>query len=98
MDSRREETNFTRKFKMLGPNTSKEIMATISPIKGSNHILEGSQDFIWSHTCVETGVSRDYSQSHIVCWRMHSACSLQCLKCLYMCYRKYWQWYIPLLV
>jgi hypothetical protein len=54
MDSRREETNFTRKFKMLGPNTSKEIMATISPIKGSNHILEGSQDFIWSHTCVET--------------------------------------------
>jgi hypothetical protein len=40
--------------KMHGPNRSKRIMATIGPRKGMNQVLEGSQDFIWSHTCVET--------------------------------------------
>jgi hypothetical protein len=54
MDSRREETNLTSKFKMEGPNTSKRIMATIGPRKGRNQVLEGSQDFICSYTCVET--------------------------------------------
>jgi hypothetical protein len=54
MDSRREETNMTSKFKMQAPDTSKRIMATIGPGKGRNQVLEGSQDFIWSHTCVET--------------------------------------------
>jgi hypothetical protein len=46
MDSRQEETNLTGKFKMQGPNISKKIMASIGPRKGSNHVLEGSQDFI----------------------------------------------------
>jgi hypothetical protein len=54
MDSRQEETNLTSKFKIQGPNTSKRIMAIIGPRKGRNQVLEGSQDFIWSHTCVET--------------------------------------------
>jgi hypothetical protein len=54
MDSRREETNLTSKFKMQDPNTNKRIMATIGPRKGRNQVLEGSQDFIWSHTRVET--------------------------------------------
>jgi hypothetical protein len=54
MDSRGEETNLTSKFKMQGPNTRKRIIATIGPRKGRNEVLEGSQDFIWSHTCVET--------------------------------------------
>jgi hypothetical protein len=53
MDFRREETNLTS-FKMQGPNTSKRIMASIGPKKDRNEVLEGSQDFIWSHTCVET--------------------------------------------
>jgi hypothetical protein len=39
---------------MQDPNTSKRIMATISHRKGSNHVLEGSQDFIWFHACVDT--------------------------------------------
>jgi hypothetical protein len=51
MDSRQEETNLTSKVKMQGP--SKRIMATIGSRKGRNHVLEGSQDFIWFHTCVE---------------------------------------------
>jgi hypothetical protein len=50
MDSRRDETNLTGKFKMQGPNISKRIMATIGLRKGRNQVLEGSQDFIWSHT------------------------------------------------
>jgi hypothetical protein len=54
MDSRREETNLTSKFKMQGPNTIKRIMATIGPRKGRNQVLEGSQDFILFHTRVET--------------------------------------------
>jgi hypothetical protein len=54
MNSRREETNLTNKFKMQGPNTSKRIMATIGPRKDRNKVLEGRQDFILSHTCVET--------------------------------------------
>jgi hypothetical protein len=54
MDSRGEETNFTSKFKMHGPNTSKRIMTTIGPRKGRNQVLEGSQDFICSHTWIET--------------------------------------------
>jgi hypothetical protein len=54
MDSRQEETNLTSKFKMQGPNTSKRTMTTIGSRKGRNHVLEGSQDFIWSHTCMET--------------------------------------------
>jgi hypothetical protein len=73
MDSRRDETNLTSKFKMQGPNTSKRIMATIGPRKGRNQVLEGSQDFICSHTWVETWVSRDCSWSHLACWRMWSA-------------------------
>jgi hypothetical protein len=36
MDSRREKTNLTSKFKMQGPNASKRIMATIGPRKGRN--------------------------------------------------------------
>jgi hypothetical protein len=52
MDSRREETNLISKFKMQGPNISKRIMATTGPRKGRNHALEGSQDFICSHTFV----------------------------------------------
>jgi hypothetical protein len=31
MDSRREETNLTSKFKMQGPNTSKRIIAIVGP-------------------------------------------------------------------
>jgi hypothetical protein len=54
MNIRHEETNLTSKFKMQGSNTSKKIIATIGPRKGKNQVLEGSQDFIWSHTCVET--------------------------------------------
>jgi hypothetical protein len=56
MDSRQEETNLTSNFKMQGPNTSKRIIviATIGPRKARNQVLEGNQDFIWSHTCVET--------------------------------------------
>jgi hypothetical protein len=54
MDSRREETNLISKFKMQGPNTSKRIIATIGSRKGRNEVLEGSQDFIWFHTCVGT--------------------------------------------
>jgi hypothetical protein len=57
MDSRGEETILTSKFKMQGPKmkrTMKRIMTTTAPRKGRNHVLEGSQDFIWSHNCVET--------------------------------------------
>jgi hypothetical protein len=54
MDSRREEINLTSKFKMQGPNTSKRIMATIGPRKSRSHVLEGNQDFILFHTCVDT--------------------------------------------
>jgi hypothetical protein len=43
-----------KEFKKQTPNTSKRMMATIGPRKGRNHILEGSWDFIWSHTCVDT--------------------------------------------
>jgi hypothetical protein len=100
MDSRREETNLTSKFKMQGPNTSKRIMATIGPRKGRNQVLEENQDFISSHTYVETWVSRNCSRSHRL--RPVGECSLyiplQCLKCLYVCNRKYWQWHVPLLV
>jgi hypothetical protein len=46
MDSRKEETNLTSKFRMQGPNTGERIMATIGPRKGRNHVLEGSEDFI----------------------------------------------------
>jgi hypothetical protein len=50
MDSRQEETNLTSKFKMQGPNTSKRIMETIGLKKVRNQVLEGSQEFICSHT------------------------------------------------
>jgi hypothetical protein len=38
---------------MQDPNIIKRIMAAIGPRKGRNHVLEESQDFIWSHTCVD---------------------------------------------
>jgi hypothetical protein len=43
---------------MQGPNTSKRIIVTIGLRKGRNQVLEGSQDFIWSHTCIETCFKR----------------------------------------
>jgi hypothetical protein len=46
--------NLETAFIMQDSNTSKRIMATIGPSKGSNQVLEGSQNIIWSHTFVET--------------------------------------------
>jgi hypothetical protein len=51
---KRKRNKLTNKFKMQGPNTSKRIMATIGPRKGRKQVLEGSQDYFCSHTCVET--------------------------------------------